>query len=149
MNPEMLISQLRNVHGPEAIGQWPLAIGWWLLAILIIAAVCSIAMLLRQRYLKNYWKRSAQRDLAALTELPDDKRADAVAAFVRRVLAHIKQDQSLLNVQGESWLNLLKDNIPALDEAELTVLGEARYMPAPPTTPPSIFPKLAAWVKRV
>lgn len=50
MNPSIDPSQLplRDIHLPDPVGWWPPAPGWWLLAVLVLAAV-AYAMLLRYR----------------------------------------------------------------------------------------------------
>lgn len=53
------LSQLKDIHLPQAISDWPMAYGWWLsLALIVIIISLSIALILKQRK-KNAVKRSA------------------------------------------------------------------------------------------
>ena len=53
------LSQLKDIHLPQAISDWPLAYGWWLsLALIVITITLSIVVYFKQRK-KNAVKRSA------------------------------------------------------------------------------------------
>ena len=54
MNPEEL--PLRDLHLPAEIGWWPLAPGWWFLAVLLLVGIVYLAL----QFWRN-WRRAAAR----------------------------------------------------------------------------------------
>ncbi|MCW8856790.1 MAG: DUF4381 domain-containing protein [Kangiella sp.] len=66
-NPQQaqLLEQLRDIHLPEGVSWWPLAIGWWIAAAIIMAV---IVLLITKAILQQRRKRFAQ---YALIELDD------------------------------------------------------------------------------
>ena len=67
MDPSTLLSQLKDIHAPEAISIWPLAIGWWLLIIISTAAITTLCYLILRRRLQNTWKRQAKKAFKGLS----------------------------------------------------------------------------------
>ncbi len=58
-----LLSQLKDVHAPEAISWWPLAIGWWFLAALVIASSILLVLFIRSRRQQNRYRKLALSEL--------------------------------------------------------------------------------------
>ena len=53
----ILEQQLRDVHTPDAVSWWPLAIGWWIaLAAILLALAVSVTMLVKHRRRNKYRK---------------------------------------------------------------------------------------------
>lgn len=57
MQPDL--SQLKDIHLPSAINDWPIALGWWILAFLIIAAIVSSIIVIRRYRIKNAPRKAA------------------------------------------------------------------------------------------
>ena len=49
---QILSEQLRDIHLPEAVSWWPLAIGWWVLGFLAIIAIAVLAYIVLRRIKK-------------------------------------------------------------------------------------------------
>jgi len=56
------LDQLKDIHLPEAVGFWPPALGWWLLAAVFVVILLT-GILLYKRHQKNAYRRSAVRQL--------------------------------------------------------------------------------------
>lgn len=71
-NPQQaqLSEQLRDIHLPDGVSWWPLAIGWWVVLAIMIAV---IVLLITKAILQQRRKRFAR---YALTELEDIKHND-------------------------------------------------------------------------
>ena len=110
MNPEDI--PLRDLHLPDVAGWWPLAPGWWVIAMLV--AVGAI-LLLRKTFLA--WRANAPRRLAlnhlAMIQCDFDDGADAVvlgkelSELTRRaMLAYAARDE-VAGLTGDDWLRWL------------------------------------------
>jgi len=109
---ETALEQLRDLHPPPVPGLWPLAPGWWILILVVLAGVTWAAWLLWRRHRRSLWRRGV---LSSLDELEQSPRAQAdpmwlvaeVSVLLRRValIAHGRDEVATLS--GESWLVFL------------------------------------------
>lgn len=132
------LAELRGLHLPEPVGIWPPAPGWWMLAGLLIAAVC----------LTSWWRVRRRRSVAAhaLRELDGLAKTPAtdlqalattLSALLRRVaLLRFGRDR-VASLHGRAWQEFLTAHAPRsrrrrarfTPEAGL-VLASAPYAPA-------------------
>jgi Domain of unknown function (DUF4381) len=70
MNPSADVSQLplRDIHLPGAIGWWPPAPGWWVLAALLVAALAVLGLVYYRGRHRRAALRALKRTAAALEE---------------------------------------------------------------------------------
>lgn len=117
MNPTIDVSQLplRDIHLPAPIGWWPPALGWWLLAALLLAGVALYAI----HYYRARHKRAALRALtrvrraleegaepvACLQFLSTVLRRFAMTSVARARAAYDSPD--VAGLIGERWLEYL------------------------------------------
>ena len=119
MDSTELLAQLADIHLPEPVSYWPLAIGWW---ILIAIALVLLALLFRK-----FASRARQHKIyrCALAELEncydsyshadptviDQSKLDYVNQFntvIRRVaLVHYPQTNAA-SLDGASWLDFIR-----------------------------------------
>ena len=118
MNPE-LVEQLRDINGLDAIPWWPLATGWWLLAVLFVALVFALLSLLRnlRRYPAGSWHRDAWKQLRDLRQrassMPVNELASELSELLRRIaVARLGRDRAA-GLTGELWLDCLQKHDPA------------------------------------
>ena len=121
MNPELLASQLRDIRGLDAIPWWPLAPGWWLVAIGVVALVWLLGTRLPvwrwpRPTRRLAWQRTAARDLRALRRRvghEDSKRlAGELSELLRRIaMARCGRD-ACAGLSGKDWLQWLSANDP-------------------------------------
>ena len=64
MNPDMA-TRLRDIQGLDEISWWPLATGWWLLALLAIVLLFALVLVVRnlRRYPAGSWRRHGWKQL--------------------------------------------------------------------------------------
>ena len=111
MNPALDPSQLglRDIHLPDAISWWPLAMGWWML---VVAAVV-VALVFIVRYARHWRHRAAQRALRktiAAIESGADPSACALNAstILRRFAMTMAADgKEIAGLVGNAWLDYL------------------------------------------
>ncbi len=58
-NPAPDLSQLKDIHLPNPISEWPMAIGWWLLLAFFILAIIAGIIFWQQDRKKNQTKKAA------------------------------------------------------------------------------------------
>lgn len=118
MNPE-LASQLRDIHGLDAVSWWPLATGWWLVLGLALILVLLLVLLIRNlhHFPIRSWHRDAWRQLRELKrqaeEMPVNEIAADLSELLRRIaIARIGRERAA-GLTGEHWLTWLQENDPA------------------------------------
>ncbi len=109
MNPEL---QLRDIHLPAEVSWWPPAIGWWLLAVLLVA----LLVMLFQR-----WRSNRSRPVLAvcgpaldeLSRLEQIHRHDParlireVSVLLRRSAMSLYGRHRVSGLSGDAWLAFL------------------------------------------
>jgi len=130
------LAQLRDIHLPEQIGWWPLAPGWWLLALLTIAAIFFLGrkhLLQRQR---NRYRQTAGVELQSFNRrYGKDQNVSLYLAdtqkLLRRVALHRYPDQrrKFASLSGEEWLQFLNSccNDPVFTEEHSPVFVSLPY----------------------
>ena len=113
MQPDISNIPLRDIHLPGDIPWWPPAIGWWIVAGLIILLGFVLYLLKRRRDQRKVAK-------AALKELVDiktayDKNLDAksfvtkLSILLRRVCITIFPNENVASIIGKDWLVFLDE----------------------------------------
>ena len=140
MNPELL-GNLRDIHEPLPPPFWPPAPGWWILAILLLAAIAFTVFVFRHRHRARERARAPYR--IALTVLDDayqafesgetDARAfaDASNAIMKRLIAQ-HEGRASVTTFGADWITELVDRFerPDLHDVLERTLGTNRFRPA-------------------
>ncbi|MEX1033661.1 MAG: DUF4381 domain-containing protein [Cellvibrionaceae bacterium] len=117
MNEDPL-AQLRDIHVPDPVSWWPPAPGWWIVAILILAALGLAWWLRRQYRARNAYRRAARHELAqAWDRLRRDGNLDryieALGQILRRAALVAFPRQRVNGLHGEAWLRFLDESLPA------------------------------------
>lgn len=101
---------IRDIHLPQAIGWFPPAMGWWILAILV--PLCSyILFVLIKRLRQQSAVKIARKHLNALHHnavLSDNEKVSELSRLLRRVvisLAPLHDD--VAGLTGRAWLDYL------------------------------------------
>ena len=108
---------LRDLHLPEAIGWWPLAPGWWILFVLLVAGLVWLAWRWLLAWRLNAPRRFALRALAKIeSEYLEHHNpvmlGKQLSELLRRsMLAYARRDE-VAGLTGEAWLVWLDDNMP-------------------------------------
>lgn len=74
-NPQQtqLLEQLRDIHLPDGVSWWPLAIGWWVVIAILVAV---IVLLIAKAILKQRRKRFARYALIELEHIKQEGQSD-------------------------------------------------------------------------
>jgi hypothetical protein len=104
---------LRDIHLPDAISWWSLAIGWWI-TMLVIPMLLWISFLIYKRLTRKTAIKSAKKLLAQLKQ--DAIKSDAeklieVSALIRRVAISIASREECASLTGQAWLEYLDKSV--------------------------------------
>lgn len=123
---------LRDIHLPDAVSWWPLAPGWWLLAVLVVA----LALLAWHRLSRPGRKplRALSLDelarIRAAVDAGEDGHAalNELAGLLRRILISYRGRDGYADSTGTAWAAQLRELSPAgFTDADLELLVAARY----------------------
>ncbi len=152
MEAEDPLSELADIHLPDAVNFWPPAPGWWVLAVLVVIA---LALVYRQQLARVFLRRrlgSALRELdkayrvfqRATAQRPDkapqlDKSRNEAGlqllqtfnAVLKRVALVHYNDPELPRLNGRAWLRFLDAQMHSADftVGAGQVLGDGIYRP--------------------
>lgn len=167
MEAEDPLSELADIHLPDAVSFWPPAPGWWLVGALLLAALAYGGLLLFRRWqqqrrlamalheleqvykLYTSWQQSSETDAgqAGLTLL------HGCNSVLKRVALVHYPEQEVASLSGQSWLRFL-DRTGATDAfstGSARVLGDGSYrrsFAADNETCEAIVQAVQQWIKR-
>lgn len=118
MNPQDLLSQLRDLDAPAAIGWWPLAPGWWILIFLVLCAISLTIIFTVSKYRREAIYRAATAEIKTLHQnyLDNAQQAQALTqllqsanAILKRLACHIDDTAQVSSLTGKSWHRYLSN----------------------------------------
>lgn len=110
MDPEQI--PIRDLHLPDAIGWWPPAPGWWLLAAFALAGLFVLLRRWLRTHSRGAVRRRALRELDRLLGEFDEHRdvvrfASAVSSLLRRAMLAYAPRAEVAGLTGDAWLHWL------------------------------------------
>lgn len=140
---------LRDIHLPPA-HWWPLALGWWLLAVVLLLAAIGVAWWLR-RMARGNPLRAVLREIDALegAHARDGnaaRLADQASQLMRRVALRVAPDVAAQT--GATWRAFV--GLYAPDETTrhaLDALASERFRAQPMLDAPALLAALRAWCR--
>lgn len=109
MNP---LEQLKDIHLPQQISNWPPAIGWWLVALLIIVTVTLTIKWIKHRRSQRLAMRQALLQLKQVQHTDADWPLQLNSILKRLCISYFPQ-QDCASLYEKQWLNFLSDKLPA------------------------------------
>lgn len=110
MNPDNPLAQLKDIHLPEAISWWPLAIGWWVVGFVVIAST-YFAVQFSIGYYSN--QRYRRQGLSVLNNLPNSdqhQRLIAVFSLLKQVANSAYPQQNFSSLKHKEFIEFLQNS---------------------------------------
>lgn len=111
------LDQLKDIHLPAEVSNWPPAYGWWLLSVLII-----LALIFSSKALIKYWRNNLARR-QALKALKQFKHTDSEwpvqlnHLLKRLAISYFPQDE-VAGLHLDSWCAFLTNSLPIKAQAK-------------------------------
>jgi len=154
VSPEELLSQLKGIHEPAAIGSWPPAPGWWILCISTILVITFIVYTCRRHIKNNRWKKEA---IKRLNNIDSNNSLHAINSIIKKIAIYKVNDPSITSLSGESWEHFLKaflnttETPDLFSREQLTMLAQGQYQKSSSANSPenstALIKALQQWIK--
>ena len=153
MSPDELLSQLKGIHEPAVIGNWPPAPGWWLLFISSILLIAFIIYMYRRHINNTRWKKEA---IKHLNDIEANPSLHAVNTLIKKIAIYKANAPSITSLSGEPWEQFLNTflNTPKapklFSNEQITLLAKGQYQKnadAQPEITDALIKALQQWIK--
>jgi hypothetical protein len=127
------LAALHPLREPEAITWWPLAAGWWLLAVIAVAALTFLLIFLYRSYRARAYRRTGAVHLSQLYADYEQHRdttqfVSQGNALLKSVALNAFPADRVAASHGENWMQFLNDSTTGREEFDLAI-GTAIYQP--------------------
>lgn len=155
MTEQELLSQLKDIAEPAPVLWWPPAIGWWLLALVVLALLIGLIFWLVLRHRRNRFRKLALLDLARIQqhyqEHPDPQaHLNALNRLLKRVAITRYGREKVSSLHGEPWCRFLSEQAPGMNflSGPGQLFGTAQYRPATEFPMEPLHQMACDWIRR-
>ena len=149
-----VLARLQDIDLPAPIGWWPLALGWYLLAALLLISLGVFAFYYRRRRLQGLPKRQGLHLLESYYQEYQRQKTSPltsmkISELLRRVSLVYFPREEVAGLHGEAWLSFLKSKVRNVDCVGLDKsLLELPYQPAKDYDLEPLFAFAKEWIKQ-
>jgi len=121
MNHTMAQASLDNLHNiivPDTVGFFPLAPGWYLLLLLLLALLFHFGYSYYKAYQKEQYKRDAQEELKILHN-KNRENTIALLGLAKRVGIAAYGREIIVPLQGDTWWDFIESHSRAIVDPEI------------------------------
>ncbi|MEE8339748.1 MAG: DUF4381 domain-containing protein [Xanthomonadales bacterium] len=152
-DPSPLLDQLQDIHAVGSPLWWPPAIGWWVLALLLLFLMVAAIRLLRVKLAARKRRREWLRALDAIgQELDPQRDAQQYLAGLNRLFRAVAlkafPGTACAGLQGEEWVIFISSHLPEdADDSSLAALARGPYEPVPNFDAQPLAAHARTWVR--
>lgn len=121
MDTEELLAQLADIHLPTEVSYWPPAPGWWVLAVLVLAAgfylFTRVRAARKQAHIRHHALAELHAVYANLANSDDNdigavklRFVNAVNSVFRRVALYHFPHANVASLAGSAWVDFIRHN---------------------------------------
>jgi hypothetical protein len=119
--PSEQLAQLKDIHLPEQVHNYPVAYGWWiLLACLLIAFIFMVVKWQKRRKLCHAQK-------LALTELKNTRNNDEIVTLLKWAAFQYFSRNEVASLHGEQLKSFLANKLPAKQQEKFQILSDQQF----------------------
>jgi heme exporter protein D len=127
------LAELRDIHLPPEVSWWPLAYGWWLVAISLLVLLAFVVRGIRRR--RRSVKRFALEELKQLEEgfrvhQNSVELAVGLSELLRRMALARFARADVASLFGKRWVHFLTEHADGKHQEVFTLLESSPYAPA-------------------
>lgn len=149
-----IILPVNEIITPDAIANWPPAIGWWLLLLLVVLVLFS-GMIFIVRY-RRYWtyRKLALNELKTTIAQTDASNISTTAtelmSIIKRVSMTVNHQHNFAMLDGERFLNVANNALPkpVFSQATINNIAQVLYRENPSFDINAFYHECCHWVKR-
>ena len=115
--PPELLQQMHDISGLDAISNWPLAIGWWLIAGIVILLITGTTFFyIRHKKYRASWLYFIYKNLTTLENSIDTESKKHIitelSEYLRQIAIKKHPREDCASLIGAAWLTWLKEHDP-------------------------------------
>ncbi|USE34274.1 DUF4381 domain-containing protein [Endozoicomonas sp. SCSIO W0465] len=162
MDQQNPLDQLRPNHLPDPVGLWPPAMGWWLVAVIVIALLVLVTVSIRRRWQKNRYRSEAlhqARQILADYQVHQSlhRLANESNELLKRVALHAFPRAQVAGLTGDAWSQFLANTGDIPEFLHHSAFNNDRYHPEIPLMPPdgspdkmpeNVYELTRRWIKK-
>jgi hypothetical protein len=115
------LAQLSDIHLPDNVHSYPIAPGWWLLAIIVLVLIIYAVVKIRQYYIKRKAQKTALKRLSAATEI-----STIVTLLKWATLEYFPRDK-VAHLTGDAFKAFLVTTLPSKQQDKFTELSAEHF----------------------
>lgn len=147
------LEQLRPNHLPEPVSLWPPAIGWWLLAGLVILTLTGLGIYVYCRWKKNRYRARALQlasDVFGQYQQHQDPRklAGQCNELLKRVALHAFPKERVASLTGNAWSAFLAETGGLPQFHNHSAFTDDRYNPNAQLSVDDTYELTRRWIKK-
>jgi len=117
MNQADPLAELRGLASPDAISLWPLAPGWWVLAVLVLACIYWLSRKVQKTRRARAYQREAVSEISVywqqyLNEQDISAYLQNLASLLKRTALSAYPNSNAASTSGDTWLAFLDSTLP-------------------------------------
>ena len=110
MNPSNPLAQLKDIHLPEAISWWPLALGWWIAGIVSLAGLFIGVRFGLSYFFNQRYRRQALAQLKNIAHSDQRQRLIELLYLLKQVATSAYPGRNLASLSHQEFIQFLQNS---------------------------------------
>jgi len=148
------LTQLKDIHLPEAISWWPLAPGWYVIMLLILLLIAGLGYLIHKKHLHALAKNQALTILDSYNEQYEKDRnvqmtSARISELLRRVALVYFPRSEVASLHGDEWITFLNKTGKKVDFTPVkAMLLDSPFKTAETINLKPLITRAQLWIKQ-